>query len=133
MEPEQQSTEHHRRLSALIDLVNRVYGTEKMILKAGKLEALSLIRSRKPAQQLLGLQRLVFENPTLSEIPAKEEYPHVFNELEEELAEQLARHSLEEALELKIKERLEEQHEEYLLEVKKRLSGNGVGWKIHKL
>lgn len=121
MEPEQQSTEHHRRLSALIDLVNRVYGTEKMILKAGKLEALSLIRSRKPAQQLLGLQRLVFENPTLSEIPAEEEYPHVFNELEEELAEQLARHSLEEALELKIKERLEEQHEEYLLEVKKEI------------
>jgi len=37
MEPEQQSTEHHRRLSALIDLVNRVYGTEKMILKAGKI------------------------------------------------------------------------------------------------
>ena len=121
MGPEQQMTEHHRRLSALIDLVNRVYGTEKMVLKAGKLEALSLIRSRKPAQQLLGLQRLVFENPTLSEIPEEEDYPHIFAELEEALAEILARRSLEESLEFKIRERLEEQHEEYLLEIKKEI------------
>jgi len=46
-----------RQLHALLDLVNDIYGTEKMVLKAGKLEALPLIRSRKPEQQLLGLQR----------------------------------------------------------------------------
>lgn len=119
MSPEQQTTQHQRRLNALLDLVNQLYGTEKMVLKAGKLEALSLIHSRKPARQLLGLQRLVFENPTLSDLPTEEQFPEAFTELEEALADLLARRSLEESLEYKIKERLEEQHEEYLLEIKR--------------
>ena len=82
MGPEQQATRIDSRLSALLDLVGRVYGTEEMVLKAGKLEALLLIRSQKPAQQLLGLQRLLFEDPTLSEAPAEEEYGAVITDLE---------------------------------------------------
>ena len=78
-----------------------------------------MIHSRKPARQLLGLQRLVFENPTLSDLPTEEQFPEAFTELEEALADLLARRSLEESLEYKIKERLEEQHEEYLLEIKR--------------
>ncbi len=119
MSPEQHTTRQQRRLSALLDLVNQLYGTEKMVLKAGKLEALSLIHSWDPARQLLGLQRLVFENPTLSDLPTEEQFPQAFSDLEEALADLLARRSLEESLEYKIKERLEEQHEEFLLEIKR--------------
>ena len=121
MGPEQQTAAIRRRLSALLDLINRIYGTEKMILKAGKLEALSLIRSSRPAQQLLGLQRLVLENPTLDEIPTEDRYADIFDELEGALAALMARRSLEESLELRIKERLEEQHEKYLQEIKKEI------------
>ena len=78
MTSEQQMTQHQRRLSALLDLVKGIYGTEKLVLKAGKLEALSLIHSQKPARQLLGLQRLVFENPTLSDVPTVKQFPQVF-------------------------------------------------------
>ncbi|HOL18443.1 MAG TPA: hypothetical protein PLY40_09200, partial [Bacillota bacterium] len=60
MAPEQKKN-YSRQLNALLELVNDIYGTEKMVLKAGKLEALSLIRSRKPEFQLLGLQRLICE------------------------------------------------------------------------
>lgn len=119
MEPEQQTAGVPGRLSALIDLVNRVYGTEEMVLKAGKMEAISLIRSGKPAHQLLGLQRLIFENPTLNEIPSADGFAEILAELEEAVAVLLARRSLEESLEFKIKEHLEEQHEKYLLEIKK--------------
>lgn len=119
MGTEQQMIQHQRRLSALLDLVTRFYGTETMILKAGKLEALPLIHSRNQARQLLGLQRLVFENPTLSDVPTEEQFPQAFTELEEALADLLARRSLEESLESKVKEHLEEQHEEYLMEIKR--------------
>ena len=40
MSPEQQTTQHQRRLNALLDLVNQLYGTERWF-KGGKLEALS--------------------------------------------------------------------------------------------
>ena len=121
MGPEQQATRIDSRLSALLDLVGRVYGTEGMVLKAGKLEALLLIRSQKPAQQLLGLQRLLFEDPTLSEAPAEEEYGAVITDLEGVLAGMMARRTLEESLEYKIRERLEEQHEKYLQEIKREI------------
>lgn len=121
MAPERQAGEIGSRLNALLDLVGRVYGTEEMVLKAGKLEALLLIRSRKPAQQLLGLQRLLFEDPTLNVAPAEDKYGGVIAELEEVLAEMMARRTLEDSLEYKIKERLEEQHEKYLQEIKKEI------------
>jgi ATP-dependent Lon protease len=113
--------ELQRQLNALIDMVNDIYGTEKMVLKAGKLEALALIRSRKPAQRLLGLQRLILENPTLADPPPEENIPAVIAELEEILAERLARRSLEESLEHKIKMRIEERHEDYLQEIKRQV------------
>lgn len=122
MSLEQQATQHQRRLNALLELVEQLYGTEKMVLKAGKLEALSLIHSRKPSHRLLGLQRLVFENPTLNDLPRVEQFSQVFTELEEALADLLARRLLEESLENKIKEHLEEQHEKYLQEIKKEVT-----------
>lgn len=120
MAPEQKRT-HHQQLNALIELINDIYGTEKMVLKAGKLEALSLIRSRKPEQQLLGLQRLIFENPTLKEAPSEQQIPGAIEELEEILAEVLARRSLEESIDFKIKERIEERHEEYMQDIKRQV------------
>jgi ATP-dependent Lon protease len=119
MSSEEYKLQHQKRLAALLDLVNRIYGTEKMVLKAGKLGALPLIHSRDPARQLLGLKRLVFENPTLGELPTAENFPQVFAELEEALAGLLARRSLEDSLEHKIQERLEKQHEELLMEIKR--------------
>lgn len=119
MKAAEQNREYRRQLYALLDLVNDIYGTEKMVLKAGKLEALPLIRSRNPEQQLLGLQRLVYENPTLQEVPSGDEIPAAIAELEEALADLLARKSLEESIEQKIKAKIEERHEEYMLEIKR--------------
>ncbi len=120
MTPEQKKN-YSRQLNALLELVNDIYGTEKMVLKAGKLEALSLIRSHKPELQLLGLQRLIYENPTIKEIPSEQQIPGLIEELEDVLAEILARRSLEESIEHKIKTRIEERHEEYMQEIKRQV------------
>ncbi len=117
----EQKKPYHRRLHVLIDMVNDIYGTEKMVLKAGKLEALSLMRSRKPEQQLLGLQRLIHENPTLKELPSEEQIPQAIEELEDAMADLLARRTLEDSLEHKIKEKIEERHEDYMQEIKRQV------------
>jgi len=109
------------QIGALIKLVNDIYGTEKMVLKAGKMEALSLLRSNKPERQLLGLQRLIFENPTLQEETSEKQISGVIEELKEALSELLARRSLEESIEGKVKKRIEERHEEYMQEIKRQV------------
>jgi ATP-dependent Lon protease len=54
-----------REINALYSLLSNMLGADKLILKAGKLEALTLLRSRHPEERVLGLQRVIFENPAL--------------------------------------------------------------------
>ncbi|WP_428845477.1 Lon family ATP-dependent protease [Azotosporobacter soli] len=107
-----------RRVTALYGLYSALIGPEKVILKAGKLDALTLMRSEKLSERVLGLQRLVFEDPTLAALPSKEEVPPLLDELEDELADMLARRNLEERMERKVNERMEERHQEYIREIK---------------
>ncbi len=60
-----------RRVTALYGLYSALIGPEKVILKAGKLDALTLMRSEKLSERVLGLQRLVFEDPTLAALPIR--------------------------------------------------------------
>ncbi|WP_027717113.1 Lon family ATP-dependent protease [Desulfovirgula thermocuniculi] len=112
-------TEHlRRRINALYGLVAELYGTEKLALRAGKLNALHLLRSPGLAKRVLALQRLVLEDPTLEREPSLEEIPAILEHLEERIADALARRAVEAELEKKINERLHRRHEEYLREIK---------------
>ncbi|HHX75455.1 MAG TPA: ATP-dependent protease, Lon family [Firmicutes bacterium] len=110
-----------REIKALYSYLSGLLGADKLILKAGKLEALSLLRSRRPEEKVLGLQRVIFENPALTEIPAPEDIPELLQLLYDELAEQLARRVVEDTIEQKIAAKMQEKHEEYVLEVKRQL------------
>jgi ATP-dependent Lon protease len=110
-----------REINALYNLLSSLLGPERLVLKAGKLEALSLLRSRKPENRLLGMQRVVFENPSLAAPPSPEQIPDVLQALYDELAEQMARRAVEDSLERKTAERLQEKHEEYVLDLKRQL------------
>lgn len=107
-----------RRVTALYGLYSALIGPEKVVLKAGKLDALQLMRSEKLAERVLGLQRLVFEDPTLAALPKREETPALLDELEDELADMLARRNLEDRMERRVNERMEERHQEYIREIK---------------
>jgi ATP-dependent Lon protease len=109
------------RVDAFYELLAHIYGADKLILKATKLEALALLRSRNLRKKVLGLQKVIFEDPTLDKIPALLEIPSILKELEEHAAHILARRSLEESIEQKINLKLQERHEEYIREVKKQL------------
>ncbi|NLZ38397.1 MAG: ATP-dependent protease, Lon family [Firmicutes bacterium] len=108
-------------VKALYSLVANLMGADNLILKAGKLEALTLLRSRKTPEKLLGLQRVIYENPTLSEVPAWEDIPAILDSLYDELAEKIARRTVQDTIERKVAEKMREKHDEYLLELKKQL------------
>lgn len=110
-----------RQIGALLDLVGRIYGKEKLVLRAGKMDAIGLLHSQDLASQILGLQRLILEDPTLKTPPAVEEIPGVLGELEDLLADLLARRSLEDSIEQKVRVRIEERHEEYLDEIRRQV------------
>lgn len=110
-----------REINAVYTLLANMLGADKLILKAGKLEALTLIRSRKMEDRVLGLQRIIYENPALDQPLSLADIPMVLQELYDELADQLARRAVEESIERKVAEKMQEKHEEYVLEVKRQM------------
>lgn len=110
-----------REINAAYTLLSNILGADKLILKAGKLEALTLLRSRCMEERVLGLQRIVYENPALEQVPLAKDIPQALQELYDELADQMARRAVEESIERKVAEKMQEKHEEYILEVKRQL------------
>src|SRR5690606_38284658 len=95
-----------------------MYGRDKLVLKAGKLDALDLMQSESLEKQVLALERIVFEDPTLEEAPKYEELDDLIEEIEEALADTLARRDVEDRLEQRVAEKMQERQEEYLIELR---------------
>lgn len=110
-----------RQVAALYGILCEIYGTEKVVLRASKLEALDLIRSEDLAARVLALEKLIYEDPTINALPTEEEIPQILAALQEEIADFLARRTVEEKLEQRVAERLQERHEEYLQEVRRQI------------
>lgn len=107
-----------RQVAAVYGLLSGILGSEKVVLKAGKLDALELMRSESVPERVLALQKLVFEDPTVEKVPSYEEIPTILEEIEEEIADLMARRAVEEKIEKKIVEKMEERHQEYVREIK---------------
>lgn len=116
-----------RHVTALYGLLCDIYGTDRLVLKASKLEALSLLRSEELGERVLALQKIIFEDPTLDYVPQAGEIPAVLQELQEELADFMARRSVEDQLERKIAEKMQERHEEYVQEIKMQILKENSG------
>lgn len=107
-----------RQVAALYGLYTGVMGAEKIVLKAGKLGALELMRSARLDERVLALQKLVFEDPTLDQLPTIKDIPEILAEIEDELADLCARRTVEDRIEKKIAEKMEERHQEYVQEIR---------------
>lgn len=116
-----------RQVTALYGLLSGILGSDKLVLKASKLEALNLMRSTILEERVLALQKLVYEDPTITEAPKKEEIPEIIEELEEEVADLIARRTVEDNIEKKINEKLQQRHEEYVRELKMQLIKEDAG------
>lgn len=107
-----------RQVTAIYLLLASIYGSDKLVMKAGKLDALKLMRSKSLEERVLALQRLVYEDPTLEDLPATQDIPVIINDIQDEIADIIARKTIEERIEKKIAERMQQRHEEYIKEVK---------------
>jgi len=107
-----------REIAALYDVLGEALGTEKVVMRAGKLGTLKEMRSSAIPERLLALQRLVFEDPTLETRPAKGQYKQVIAEIEDRLADLLAQRTVGDQLEAKVSAKMVARHNEYLRELR---------------
>jgi len=111
--------ERARTLKALYKKVTDMYGKDKFILKASRVNALDLISSEKVMERLTALERIVYDDPAI-ELDGKNFENRVQN-LEEKIADLLAERSVEKDIEEQIAERMEKRQQEYLKEIKREI------------
>jgi len=114
----QDEEEWSREVEALYVLLSNYYGTDKLVLKASRLEALKFMRSDELAERVAGLRKIVADDPTDQKIPKMQEIPQLLEEIEEQIADLIARRAVEERLERVVSEKMQERHEDYVKEIK---------------
>jgi len=107
-----------REVDALYQLVANFYGTDKLVVKASKLEALPLMRSDNLAERVAGLHKIINDDPTTSQLPTFEEMPLVLDEIEDQIADLIARRAVEDRLDKAVAEKMQERHDEYVKDMK---------------
>ncbi|MBR1859744.1 MAG: Lon family ATP-dependent protease [Selenomonadaceae bacterium] len=117
-EPIHQETELDREVSALYSVLVEIMGSDRMVIQAGKMDALRYMRSQNPAERILALRRIVEENPTIGPVPKQSEIPAEIIKLSEKIADIMARRNVEDKIDRKITEKLEKDHNEYLKDIK---------------
>jgi len=110
-----------RQVNALFAVLAEIHGADQLVLKAGKLDSLTLMRSDKLEERVLALERIVHEDPTIDQPRSLDEIPEMLEDLAEHLADLLARRTLEEKLEKKISAKMQERHVEYLKEIRQQV------------
>ena len=91
-----------REVDALYAAVINLIGSDKLVIKAGKMDALQLMRSNVLGERILALQRILLETPTLSHVPEKDEIQKSILDLSDDVADIVARRSVENSIERKV-------------------------------
>ena len=107
-----------REIDALYSILADEAGSDRLVIKAGKMDAMRLMRSPVRGERVLALERIVYENPTIERVPSESEIPSILVELSERIADIMARRSMEDKIEQKIQEKLEENHQDYVQDIR---------------
>lgn len=113
-----QETELDREISALYAILVDVMGSDRLVLQAGRMDALRYMRSHDPAERILALRRILEENPTLSPPPKSSEIQPQLIALSELIADLMARRQVEDKIERRISEKMEKDHQEYVKDIR---------------
>ena len=116
--PDPVEEELDREIAAFYAVLVDTMGSDRLVLQAGKLGALSLMRSPRRADRVLALERILLENPTLGPAPREDEIPEILAELSERIAEQMARKNVEDSIEKKVNDKLEQEHQDYVKDIR---------------
>ena len=108
-------------VAAIFRMLADTMGTERLVIRAGKMNAMTLMRSENRRERVLALMRILEEDPLLSPPPSEAEIPEILNRMTEQLAGILARRDLEDRIERKVNEKLEKDHEEYVDDIRRQV------------
>ena len=111
-------SEIDRDIAALYSIVADVMGSDRLVLQAGKMDALRYLRSPDPGERILALRRILEENPTLAPAPTKSEIPGEIIRLSEIMADIIARRQIEDKIDRKVSEKMERDHQEYMKDIR---------------
>ncbi len=124
VEPEEM---FRRQVGALFGFLASIYGPEKLVLKAGKFGALSGMKSGDLRQQVLALQKVIYEDPTIRNSPSLEDIPDILKECQDEIADRIARQSVAQDIEERVTRKMQERHEEYVQDIKREILTEETG------
>ncbi len=116
-----------RQVGALFGFLASIYGAEKLVLKAGKLGALSGMKSKDLLQQVTALQKVVYEDPTIGVSSNFEDISEILEGCQDEIANRIARQSIEQEIEDRVSRRMQEKHEEYVQDIKREVLADDSG------
>ena len=108
-------------IAAIFRMLADTMGTERLVIRAGKMNAMTLMRSENRRERVLALMRILEEDPLLSPPPSEAEIPEILTRMTEQLAGILARRDLEDRIERKVNEKLEKDHEEYVDDIRRQV------------
>ena len=117
-EPPRHMTDLDREIAALYSVMVDVMGSDRLVIQAGRMDALRYMRSNDPGERILALRRILEENPTLGPVPSSSEIPGELVRLAEDIADIMARRNVEDKIEKKISEKLEQDHNEYVKDIR---------------
>ena len=117
--PEMKPIDHE--INALYAALVDVIGTENLVIRAGRMNAMPLLRSDDRCERILALQRILGEDPLISPAPREADLPQIIEGLAEYIADMRARKRLEDRIEKKVTEKLEQEHAEYVDDIRRQI------------
>lgn len=110
-----------REIDALYQSLASLLGTENLVIQAGRMNAMQLLRSGSRRDRVLALQRILEEDPLIQSIPRESELPGILARLSERIADMQARRAVEDSIEKKVNEKLEKEHQEYVEDIRRQV------------
>ncbi len=111
----------NRMLRLLYDMIVAMLGADRLVLRAAKVEALDLLASEQLAERVLGMERVIYQDPTLEKLPKSKEISQKLEALSLALADQWARQATEENINQLVQQRMADKQDEYVREMKEQI------------
>lgn len=116
-EQHQKTSQTHWKIESIYKSLDQLYGTQGLILRASRLDAIDLMSSQNPHDRILALKRVLWEDPTFTAPESDEDWEHTLMEIEDRIAEKLARKAVEEDLQQRIQDKMNEKYNDYLRDI----------------
>jgi ATP-dependent Lon protease len=115
---------HKNILSLRVELLFKklvsIYGTKGVALRASKLNAIELIKSKRLEDRVMLIQKIMQKDPS-QEIEPIQDIAAVLDVLEDKVAEKYARKVVEQKLEARIQEKMDEKYKDYIAEIRRQV------------